>query len=180
IVVVTSGAAAAMARYLRLPPKLVRGMIPVGVAAGIAAIFNTPITGVVFALEEVLGNAERGLLGGVIVGAVSAAVVERSLLGGQPLLAAPFSTWSDPRELIGFAVIGIISGLVSGYTIALMHRLKRLWSARVPSMVLRAGMAGAMIGALGLIAPSILGVGYESVSLWLHGGGSAADSSIAF
>lgn len=180
IVVVTSGASAAIARALRLPRKLVRGMIPVGVAAGIAAIFNTPITGVVFALEEVFGTVERGLLGGVIVGAVSAAVVERALLGGKPLLAAPQSTWSDPRELIGFAVIGIISGLVSGYAIALMHRLKRAWSARVPSLVVRAGMAGAMIGGLGLVAPSILGVGYDSVSLWLHGGGTTTESGIAF
>src|SRR6185369_5764717 len=106
IVVVTSGLSAAIGRVLRLPRQLVRGMIPVGVAAGIAAVFNTPITGVVFALEEVFGSADRGLLGGVLVGAVAAAAVERSLLGGKPLLAAPFSTWSDPRELIGFAAIG--------------------------------------------------------------------------
>src|SRR5437763_7179728 len=71
IVVVASGTSAAVARMLHLPRRLVRGMIPVGVAAGIAAIFNTSITGVVFALEEVFGSAERGLLGGVIVGAVS-------------------------------------------------------------------------------------------------------------
>ena len=180
IIVVTSGASIAIARFLRLPRKIVRGMIPVGVAAGIGAIFNAPITGVVFALEEVFANVERGLLGGVIVGAVSAAVVERQLLGGQPLLAAPLATWNDPRELVGFAAIGAISGVVSGYAIALMHRLKRAWSARVPSIVLRAGMAGAMIGALGLIAPSILGVGYESVSLWLHGAGTTTDSAVAF
>ncbi|MGZ7033059.1 MAG: chloride channel protein, partial [Thermoanaerobaculia bacterium] len=44
IVVVTSGLSAAIGRLLRLPRQLVRGMIPVGVAAGIAAVFNTPIT----------------------------------------------------------------------------------------------------------------------------------------
>src|SRR5437763_255316 len=180
IIVVTSGVSIAIARLLRMPRKLVRGMIPVGVAAGIAAIFNTPITGVVFALEEVLGSAERGVLGGVVVGAGAAAVVERALLGGQPLLAAPTSTWSDPRELIGFAVIGVVAGVVSGYAIALMHRLKRVWTARVPSIVVRAGMAGAMIGALGLLAPSILGVGYDSVSVWLQGGGSTTESAVAF
>ncbi|HKR62193.1 MAG TPA: chloride channel protein [Thermoanaerobaculia bacterium] len=180
IVVVASGASAAIARFLRMPRKLVRGMIPVGTAAGIAAIFNTPITAVVFALEEVLGSAERGLLGGVIVGAVAAAVVERSLLGGRPLLAAPFATWSDPRELAGFALVGVIAGVVSGNAISVMHRLKVWWSARVQSMVVRAAIAGALVGALGLIAPSILGVGYESVSLWLHGGGTASASAIAF
>jgi CIC family chloride channel protein len=180
IVLVTSGASAAVGRMLRLPRRLVRGMIPVGVAAGIAAIFNTPITGVVFALEEIFGSAERGLLGGVIVGAVSAAVVERTLLGGRPTLSAPFSTWGDARELLGFALVGILAGVVSGYAIALTHRLKRKWANVMPSTVLRSALAGVLIGSLGLLAPSILGVGYGSVSLWLHGGGTAEQTAVAF
>lgn len=180
IVVVTSGASAGIARLLQLPQRLERGLIPVGVAAGIAAIFNTPITGVVFALEEVFGSAERGLLGGVIVGAVSAAVVERSLLGGQPILAAPLPSWGDARELIGFAVIGVLSGVVSGYAITLVHVTKRLWSNAVSSTVVRACMAGLLIGGIGLLVPSILGVGYDSVSSWLHGGGTAEQTATAF
>ncbi|HSP16804.1 MAG TPA: chloride channel protein [Thermoanaerobaculia bacterium] len=180
IVVITSGVSAAIGRALRLPKKLVRGMIPVGVAAGIAAVFNTPITGVVFALEEVFGAADRGLLGGVLVGAVAAAVVERALLGGRPLLAAPFSTWSDPRELIGFALVGVVAGSISGLAIAWAHRLKRQWARVMPSMPLRAATAGLLIGGAGLISPSILGVGYDSVSFWLHGGGSARTTALAF
>jgi CIC family chloride channel protein len=180
IVVVSSGIAILIGRALALPRKLIRGMIPVGVAAGIAAIFNTPITGVVFALEEVFGTADRGLLGGVLVGAVAAAVTERALLGGEALLAAPSSSWSDPRELFGFALIGIVAGLVSGLAIGAMHRLKKLWTKAMPSLVVRAAMAGAIVGAIGLVAPETLSVGYESVSLWLHGGGSASSAGIAF
>jgi len=180
IVVITSGISAAIGRALGFPRKLVRGMIPVGVAAGIAAVFNTPITGVVFALEEVFGSADRGLLGGVLVGAVAAAVVEKSLLGGQPLLAAPSSTWTDPRELIGFALVGVIAGLTSGASIAAAHRLKRAWAMRVRSEVLRASIAGLAVGLAGLLAPSILGVGYDSVSFWLHGGGTTQATAIAF
>ena len=180
IVVVTSGTSVALARLLRLPQKVIRGMIPIGTAAGISAIFNTPITGVVFALEEVIGTSQRGILGGVLVGSVAAAVVERMLLGGRPLLAAPFSTWTDPREMIGFAVVGVVAGITSGLAIKLAHRLKRRWSAAMPSMVLRAGLAGLLIGAAGLLAPEILGVGYESVSFWLHGGSNAADTGLAF
>lgn len=180
IVVVTSGVSVMLARLLRLPEKVIRAMIPIGVASGIAAIFNTPITGVVFALEEVIGTADRGILGGVLVGSVAAAVVERLLLGGRPLLAAPYSTWVDPRELIGFAVVGIAAGLTSGLAIRVMHRLKRRWSEAMPSMVGRAAVAGLAIGAAGLLAPEILGVGYDSVSFWLHGGSSASGTSLAF
>lgn len=180
IVVISSGVSVALGRALRLPRRIVRGMIPIGTAAGIAAVFNTPITAVVFALEEIIGTAERGVLGGVLVGAVSAAVVERIMLGGQPLLAAPFSTWTDPREMLGFALVGVASGLTSGAAIAAAHRLKRRWSAETPSMVKRAALAGLLVGAMGLIAPEILGVGYDSVSIWLHGGSTAADTATAF
>ncbi|MFL6246034.1 MAG: chloride channel protein, partial [Thermoanaerobaculia bacterium] len=180
IVVVASGLAVAFARLLRLPQKVVRGMIPIGTAAGIAAIFNTPITGVVFALEEVIGTSQRGILGGVLVGSVAAAVVERILLGGQPLLAAPFSTWTDVREMAGFAFLGIAAGATSGLAISLAHRLKRRWSSAMPSMVLRAALAGLLIGAAGILAPEIFGVGYDSVSYWLHGGGSASTTGVAF
>lgn len=180
IVVVTSGVSVSIARLLKLPHKVVRGMIPIGTAAGISAIFNTPITGVVFALEEVIGTSQRGILGGVLVGSVAAAVVERMLLGGRPLLAAPYSTWTDPREMLGFAAVGIIAGITSGLAISLAHKLKRRVTAAMPSMVVRAATAGLLIGAAGLLAPEILGVGYESVSYWLHGGGNVPDTGLAF
>jgi chloride channel protein, CIC family len=180
IVVLASGISVALARLLRLPEKVVRGMIPIGTAAGISAIFNTPITGVVFALEEVIGTSQRGILGGVLVGSVAAAVVERVLLGGRPTLAAPFSTWTDVREMAGFAVLGIAAGATSGLAISLAHRLKRRWSAAMPSIVLRAALAGLLIGAAGILAPEIFGVGYDSVSYWLHGGGSASGTGVAF
>lgn len=180
IVVVASGISAGFARMLGLPRKVVRGMIPVGTAAGIAAIFNAPITGVVFALEEVLGTAEKGVLGGAIVAAVAAAVVERFLLGGRPVLAAPAATWTDARELLGFALVGILAGVASGLAMRAIPRLKREAETRIPNAAVRGGLAGALIGVLGLISPSILGVGYEAASNWLNGGGSFGEAGLAF
>ncbi|HUO83819.1 MAG TPA: chloride channel protein [Thermoanaerobaculia bacterium] len=179
-VVVTSGMSVGVARLLRLPRRIVRGMIPVGTAAGIAAIFNTPIAAVVFALEEILGTARRGVLGGAIVASVAAAVVERLMLGGQPLLAAPSARWVDVRELIGFALVGIIAGIVSGSSIPLMRRWRRTLAEKIPAWPLRAAAAGAAIGAIGIVSPLIFGVGYGTVTEWLHGGGSLQESSIAF
>jgi CIC family chloride channel protein len=177
-VVVASGVSMGIARLARLPRKLVRSMIPVGTAAGIAAIFNTPITGVVFALEEVMGNASRGLLGGTIVAAVSAAVVERLLLGGKPLLSAPTGSWSDVRELLGFALAGIIAGAVSGGAVHAVIALRRLLAPVAPP--LRAAFGGVAIGAIGFFVPVIFSVGYDTTSLFLHGGGTAGSAGTAF
>lgn len=179
-VVVSSGLSIALAKFLHLPRRIVRGMIPVGTAAGIAAIFNTPIAAVVFALEEILGTAQRGVLGSAIVASVAAAVVQKLLLGGEPLLGAATETWSDERELIGFAVVGIISGLVSGWSIRLMKHGRALSAKAVPSWPLRAAIAGAIIGVIGLVVPSVFGVGYEPMNLWLSGGGSLQSTGLAF
>ena len=116
----------------------------------------------------------------MLVGAVSAAVVEKALLGGEPLLAAPPANWNDARELIGFAIVGIVAGVVSGVAIALSHRLKAWLGRRIPTWPVRAATAGAVIGLLGLLSPQILGVGYDSVSVWLHGGGTGSAAMTAF
>src|SRR5436853_89546 len=94
--------------------------------------------------------------------------------------SAPSSTWNDPRELIGFALLGVLGGVVSGGAIAIIHRLRRAWASAMPSVPMRVALAGALIGAGGLIEPRALGVGYESVSFWLHGGGTPAATAIAF
>ncbi len=166
-VVIASGVSMWIARLARLPKKFVRSMIPVGTAAGIAAIFNTPITGVVFALEEVMGNASRGLLGGTIVAAVAAAVVERLLLGGRPLLSAPTGTWGNLRELLGFAAAGVVAGAVSGGAVHAVAFLRRHLARLRPA--LRAALGGLAIGAIGLFVPVIFSVGYDTTSLFLHG-----------
>ncbi len=179
-VVLTSGVAAGIGRMCGLPTPLVRGMIPVGTAAGIAAIFNTPITGVVFALEEVIGTASRGVLGGAIVAAVAAAVVEKQVLGGRHLLPASPAAWGEARELIGFAVVGLFAGTWAGALPHMVVWLRERVRPRVRRPVLRGALAGLAIGLLGLLSPPILGVGYGAIARWLGGAGGAVECTVAF
>jgi CIC family chloride channel protein len=184
-VVLTSGTAVLLARLAGLPRRAVRGMIPVGTAAGIAAIFNTPITGVVFALEEVIGTASRGLVGGAIVAAVAAAVVQKQAQGGAHLLPAHPATWHAATELLGFAWLGLACGVMSGLLPRLVHRLRamlRRWpvAAGPHAGAIRGGAAGLLVGVLGFARPEALGVGYPTVALYLAGGGDAAGAALAF
>ena len=184
-VVLTSGFAASAARALKLPGRFVRGMVPVGTAAGIAAIFNAPITGVVFALEEILGAASRGVLGGALLAAVAAAVVQKTFLGGERLLPAAPARWGDLRELLGFVVLGLLCGAAAGLlprvVPVLQSGLARLTErAGNGAAVARGALAGAAAGLLGLLAPESLGIGYPAVAEWLAGGGSGLQASLAF
>ena len=179
-VVIASGAAMWMARIARAPKSIVRSMIPVGTAAGIAAIFNTPITGVVFAMEEVMGTASRDVLGGTIVAAVAAAVVERLMLGGRPILPVSPASWSDLRELIGFAAAGVVAGIAGGISIVAIWRLRRVMAGILPHVAVRAAAGGAVVGGIGVFVPRILSVGYETTSLFLHGGATLRGTTLAF
>ncbi len=184
-VVLTSGFAVSAARLLGLPGRIVRGMVPIGTAAGIAAIFNAPITGVVFALEEILGAASRGVLGGSLLAAVAAAVVERTFLGGGRLLPAAPAHWGDLRELLGFAVLGLLCGAAAGWLprfVPILQRGLERFTARAGrgAFVARGALAGAVAGLLGVIAPETLGIGYPAVAEWLGGGGNGPQAAIAF
>lgn len=179
-IVVTSGISTAFARLLKLPRKVVRGMIPVGTAAGIAAIFRTPITGVVFAVEEVLGATSRGVLGGTIIAAVAAAVVEHLLLGRRRLLPASAASWTHVSELLGFVAVGALAGILGGSAIRLISMLRPWLQRRIPSMVARSVLGGACVGVIAIVSPSMLSVGYGTTSYFLRGGGSLPFASVAF
>jgi CIC family chloride channel protein len=179
-VVVTSGLSVWVARVLKFPRKVLRGMVPVGTAAGIAAIFRTPITGVVFALEELFGTSSRSILGGTLIAAVAAAVVQQGIAGSVRILPAKAAVWADPRELIGFAVVGICAGIVSGSVLRVGATLRDRFRQRVASVPLRFAIGGAAVGLLGVLSPTMLGVGYETTSVFLRGGGSLLFDAEAF
>jgi len=184
-VVLTCGLSVFMARFLGYSHRVVRGMVPVGAAAGIAAIFNTPIAGVVFALEEILGTASRGILGGALVASVAAAVVHKQALGGQHLLQASPAAWQAPIELVGFAALGLIAGVTSGFVPRVVRSIRRrlartAYGQDVKTTAVKWALAGLIIGELGLLSPSILGSGYGTISDWLTGKGSMESAALAF
>ncbi len=180
-IIVTSGLSVWVARVLKLPKKVLRGMVPVGTAAGIAAIFRTPITGVVFALEELFGTSSRSILGGTLIAAVAAAVVQQATSRDHArILPAAAAGWSHAGEMIGFAVVGVCAGIFSGAMLRAAAVVRDRFRNRVPSVPLRFAIGGACVGLLGVVNPAMLGVGYETTSLLLRGGGSLLFDGGAF
>ena len=166
-----SGLASIIGRWLHLSPERVKELVPVGAAAALSAAFNTPIAAVVFALEEIIGDMNATLLGSTVVASVAAVVVERSILGNEPLFHVPTYRLAHPAELIAYGVLGIIGGLVSVVFCKALLAL-RLAFKRMPAWTraIQPAIGGVAIGALLIYAPQVRGVGYEYVDQALNGG----------
>ncbi len=164
------GVASAMGRLFSLSKKNLQQLIPVGAAAGLAAAFNTPITAVIFTLEEVVGNINAPILGSTVVAAVVAVLVRRAALGGEPLFAVPKYQFGAAGELGFYVVLGLLGGLVSAAFTRLIVEIRR-WAGQIPrkhvDYVTIAG--GAIAGAFAIISPQILGAGYGVVNKALNG-----------
>jgi CIC family chloride channel protein len=126
---------------------------------------------VLFALEEIIGDLNATLIGSAVVASVASVVVERSILGNEPLFHVPVYHLVHPAELIGYAVLGVVGGAVSLVFCKALLGLRGLF-ARLPrsTLMLQPAIGGVAIGATLLLIPEVKGVGYEYVDQALNGG----------
>ena len=163
--------ASALGRQLEISREKLRLMAPVGAAAGLAAAFNAPISAVLFVIEEVIGRWSAGILGSVVLSAVSSVVIVRWFLGSEPLFRIPVTTFKRPTELIAYAVLGIVGGLASvafaksiGYLRPLLKSLPR-WT-----QYFQPALAGLLVGLIAFLGfPQIMGAGYDAMDQAMHG-----------
>jgi len=166
-----AGLASALGRRLHLSRERMRLIAPVGAAAGLAAAFNAPISAVLFVIEEVIGRWSAGVLGSVVLSAVSSVVVMRWFLGSEPLFRIPAIGLMRPAELLAYAVLGIVGGLASSvFSRAIVGLRPRLRAFPAWTQYLQPAVAGLLIGLIGVLgAPQVMGAGYEFIDQAIHG-----------
>ena len=166
-----AGLASVLGRWIRLSPERMRDLVPVGAAGALAAAFNTPVAAVLFALEEIIGDMNAALLGSTVVAAVASVVVERAILGNEPLFHVPEYRLAHPAELVAYALLGVFGGLVSVVFCKTLLATRRLFR-RLPeaTAIWQPAIGGLIIGAVITWAPQVMGVGYEYVDQALNGG----------
>jgi len=155
----------------RLSPQRVKILLGCGAAAGMAAIYNTPIGGALFAMEVILGNFALEIFGPVVVASVLSTWVARTFRGAAPIYATPDYTLVSGWELLAYAGLGVLGALVSIAFILAMRGAQEGFD-RIPALPAAAkpvlGML--MVGALGIAVPYVFGNGFETITLALHDG----------
>jgi len=163
--------ASALGRKMRLSRDRMRLIAPVGAAAGLAAAFNAPISAVLFVIEEVIGRWTAGILGSVVLAAVSSVVVMRWFLGSEPLFRIPAVQLKNPTELIAYAILGVVGGLASvAFSSGIATLRPRCKALPRWTQYFQPAVAGLLIGIIAMMgAPQVMGAGYEYIDEAMHG-----------
>ncbi len=158
IVQIGSALGSTIGQRFNMSDEKVSNLVACGAAAGIAATFNAPIAGVVFALEVILGGFSIKHLNTVVIAAVSASVIGRMAFGDVPAFAVPFeygivSLW----EFILYPLLGAIAAVVG-----VLYTLSIYWTEDVfdawksfPEWG-KPAIGGLLLGTLALLYPIVL------------------------
>lgn len=154
-------------RHLRLPNNAIRTLVGCGAAGAIGAAFNTPLAGVIFAMEVVLMEYTIAGFAPIMLAAVGATAVTQIAYGGSPAFEIPEIHSLPVREMPLLVVVGAAIGGLSALFNASAVRLAGVLQPL--SLAIRFPLAGIITGILAIAAPAIMGVGYDTVNIAMLG-----------
>ena len=159
-----AAASSGLGLKLRLPNNSLRVLVACGTAAGISASFNTPIAGVIFAMEVVMMEYTLMSFMPVILASTMGALVAQVMYGNAPAFRIPEVALGSLMNLPWIVVIGLVIGLMAG----LFIHISRSQRLQTLPLWLRLGVVGVGTGVLAWWFPEIQGIGYDSVAAALN------------
>ncbi len=152
--------ASTIGQKLNWAPYRLRLMVASGAAAGMAAAYNAPISGSVFAAQIVLGNFSMRLLAPVLLSAVMASMISRSFLQVGPLFEVPDFEFTDMTQLPYFMLLGVITGLAGAFFLGYLHKCRYVFDKTGLPIYVKVALGGMIVGGISILFPEVVGNGY--------------------
>lgn len=139
-------------------------LLACGVAAGIGAVFNAPIAGVLCALEILLLDISISAFGPLIISSVTGALISKVLLqNGGILLSFESKESFDYHHLPFYILLGLLTGLLAVYYSHIFLKTETLIGKSSVNVYLKAILGGLSLSFLMIFFPTLYGEGYESI-----------------
>ena len=157
-------------RVQRLSEMRLTNLIACGAAAGISAVFNAPITGVMFALEVILRDFGARALSTTVVSSVAASIVSRMFLGESPAFLIPQLSFQSSYEIFStFLLLGILSAGTGSSFILMVKKVHAAFDKQPLPGWLKTVTGGFLVGVIGLYLPQIFGMGFTTIEKTFDG-----------
>jgi chloride channel protein, CIC family len=163
IVQIGAAIGSALGQRFGLSRKRILGLVGAGAAAGVAATFNAPIAGVMFALEVLLGDYSVSSISTMVFAAVSASVVSRFFLGVHPAFTVPSYTLVSAWELPFYLGLGVVGALAASAFVRFLYFAEDVFGRWHFPEYLKPAVGGLAIGLLGYFLPQIFGTGFATI-----------------
>ena len=168
IVQIGSALGSMFGQLARVKGSRLRTLVACGTAAGIAATFNAPIAGALFAMEVILADFGISQFSPIVVSSVTATVISRHFLGNFPAFVIPQYELKSVFEMLPYGLLGVLAAFVALAFIIVLYKTEDLFD-RIPGPgLLKPVVGGIVVGTIGITYPHIFGVGYDTISLALE------------
>ncbi len=163
IVQIGSALGSTLGQWLAFSEERIKILVAAGAAGGIAATFNAPIAGVIFALEVILGEFSMGYFGVVVIASVSASIISRAYLGAAPAFHVPAYGLNSVWEIPLYVGIGIVSALLAVFFIVILYKAEDIFEAWKAPEVIKPVVGMLLTGVVALFYPQVLGPGLHFI-----------------
>lgn len=168
IVQLSATLASKWGQLAKWPPYRLRLLVGCGAASGIAAAYNAPISGAVFASLIVLGNFSMTLFAPLVFASVVATMVSRSFFGIKPWYSVPPFEFTRVTQLPWFVLLGIACGLFGAAFLKMLRTSEDVYQRLKFPIYVRLMIGGLAVGFIALEYPSVWGNGYFVTNRILH------------
>lgn len=165
------GIGSLVAQRLNLDQDEVKRFLVSGAAAGVAAVFKAPLTGIMFALEiPYRRDLSRKAFIPATLASISSYFVSVSFLGTETIFPLiPTFHVPSPFSLVHAFMIGVLTAVLGAGFVRMFDAIRRVREDMKVNRLVPPVLGGLMVGSIGLALPQVKGIGYEAVEAIVSG-----------
>ncbi len=168
IVQLSATLASKWGQLAKWPPYRLRLLVGCGAASGIAAAYNAPIAGAVFASLIVLGNFSMNLFAPLVCSSVVATMVTRSFFGIRSWYTPAAFEFTSFTQMPWFILLGVVAGATGSLFLKLLQLSEELFQRIKVPIYVQLMLGGLLVGIIALEYPEVWGNGYVVTNRLLH------------